>query len=133
MNEEIIVAVFAAEADAEAATRDLQAAGVPDGAISRHSGLDTVPGYSVPNADAPDAPRSGFWSRLFGAPPQPASGEEHQGGGAILVVHATDTHAAGIITILERHELIDLDERFTGVQLSSPQTTSPDARCVPTS
>ena len=109
MTEATIVAVFASQAHAEAAQRDLLAAGVPQAAVVRHASIHTVPGYSV--SDEPAARPSGFWSRLFG-------GEHDRGDlladrgqdGAILVIETSDSRAADIIGIIERHELVDLDE-----------------------
>ena len=50
MNEEIIVAVYATEAHADAAVRDLEAAHVPPTAITRHAGGPAASGNPVPAA-----------------------------------------------------------------------------------
>ena len=116
MKEELIVAVFATETSADAAIRDLQDVGIPDVAISRHARIETVPGYTVPGTDEGPAPRSRFWSRLFGQPAPDDAGHP-DAGRVIIAVSASDIHAPGIIDILERHELVDLDQRTTGGQL----------------
>ncbi len=118
MKEELIVALFATETSADDAIRDLQDAGIPDAAISRHARIETVPGYTVPGTDEGPAPRSRFWARLFGQPAQADESAGHPDAGrAIIAVSASDIHAPGIIDILERHELVDLDQRATGGQL----------------
>ena len=108
MNEDMIVAVFANVAHAEAARRDLIAAGVPEEAIVRHESIHTVPGYSV--VDEPAARPSGFWSRLFGGEHDRGTVFPDREGSAILTIGTTEAHAADIIDIIERHELVDLDE-----------------------
>ncbi len=116
MQEETIVAVFATDAHAEAALADLKAAGIPDRSLSRHLAIETVPGYSVPTDDRFDAPPSGFWSRLFGAKPEhPTELSDPGAGGAIITVDTAGASAAGIIAVLERYELVDLDERVTDI------------------
>jgi uncharacterized protein (TIGR02271 family) len=108
---ETIVAVYATEAHAENAIRDLKASGIPDAAISRHAGTETVPGYGVPD-HANEPPQQGFWSRLFGGEPDHgthAYDRSLESGATVITVRASDTHAAGIIDILERHEPIDID------------------------
>ena len=112
MTEDMIVAMFATETDAEAAIRDLEAASIPGIRIVRHAKLDTVPGYSVSSVDQTDT--GGFWSRLFsGEPEGRASDGEEEGFGAIITVHSFELDADAIIDILERHELIDVDRHVT--------------------
>jgi hypothetical protein len=66
MNEEIIVAVYAMEAHADAAVRDLEAAHVPPTAITRHAGGPATSG--TPGSTGNPAGQ-GFWSTLFGGEP----------------------------------------------------------------
>ena len=67
MNEEIIVAVYDTEAHAAAAVRDLEAAHVPQEAISRHAGTKSASGSAVSSANSDEG--QGFWSSLFGGEP----------------------------------------------------------------
>ena len=124
---ETIVAVYATEAHAENAIRDLKASGIPDAAISRHAGAETVPGYGVPD-HASEPPQQGFWSRLFGGDPDhgtQAYDRSLERGATVITVRAADIHATGIIDILERYEPIDIDGH------DAPASTGPTGTAFP--
>lgn len=113
MPEETIVAVFDTAAHAEAAVRDLAAAGVPSSAITQH----TQGGVTAGASTTAGAPREqGFWSSLFGGEPE----HEHdttvydrslQSGSTVVAVKAPSEHLTAVSDLLERHNPIDLEER----------------------
>lgn len=109
MTQETIVAVYDTAAHADAAVRDLDAAGVPPDAIFR-TGASS--GTAIPGA-AP-VREQGFWSSLFGGEPDHDTAvydRSVESGSSILTVRAPAEHVAGVTAILERHNPIDIDER----------------------
>jgi len=113
MAHEIIVAVYETADQAEQAVRDMEAAGVPSSAITRHA----EQGQSTTTTSEIAAPREepGFWARLFG--------EEHayqaetsmydrrvELGSTVVSVRVPEEHTTHVSDILERHHPIDLDE-----------------------
>src|ERR1700692_2402813 len=102
MNEVVIVAVYDTEAHADAAVRDLEAAHVPPTAITRHAG---GPASRNPAGQ-------GFWSSLFGGEPDHDTAvydRSLQSGSSVVTVRVPKEHLDGVISILERHEPIDID------------------------
>ena len=122
MTDETIVAVYDTAAQADAAVQDLHTANVPSGAISRHSGTSST------GAVGDTAPRDqGFWSSLFGgdADHDTAVYERSIASGShVVTVKVPDEHVAGVMTILERHNPIDIDDRATGYGIGSTTTTT---------
>ena len=131
MSEETIVAVFDSAAHADAAIADLKAARVPDSAISRHAedGSGST-GTMTSGTTAAPAREQGFWSSLFGgaSSDEPVYDRSLATGGSVVVVKAPMNEADAIVTILERHHPIDLDERAgsygVGAQPTSGMATS---------
>jgi uncharacterized protein (TIGR02271 family) len=134
MNDETIVAVYDTSEHASLAIRDLEAAGVPTSAISRHSEGDVTTGSTTTTGVQRREP--GFWASLFGGEPE----YEHdttvydrsmQGGSTVVTVKASEQHLSQVMEILERHGPIDLDDRASSYGLSSTNasrgTTSPAA------
>jgi uncharacterized protein (TIGR02271 family) len=126
MNEETIVAVYDTSEDASLAIRDLEAAGVPAGAISRHAQTDMATGSTTTTAVREGEP--GFWASLFGGEPE----YEHdttvydrslQGGSTVVTVKTSEPHLSQIMEILERHGPIDIDERTSSYGLTSSSAT----------
>lgn len=122
MNDETIVAVYDTSEHASLAIRDLEAAGVPPSAISRHAEGDVTTGSTTMTAVQRREP--GFWASLFGGEPE----YEHdttvydrsmQGGSTVVTVKASEQHLSQIMEILERHNPVDLDERTSSYGLSS--------------
>jgi uncharacterized protein (TIGR02271 family) len=122
MNDETIVAVYDTAEHASLAIRDLEAAGVPAGAISRHAQADTAAGSTTTTGVREREP--GFWASLFGGEPE----YEHdttvydrslQGGSTVVTVKASEQHLSQIMEILERHGPIDIDERTSSYGLTS--------------
>jgi len=123
MNEETIVAVYDTAAHADAAVRDLEAANVPSGAISRHASTDA----GAPGAAPQPAREPGFWGSLFGGQPDHDTDVYDRslaGGSTVVTVKAPAEHIASVAEILERHNPVDLDDRATGYGLTSGATTT---------
>ena len=128
MTDETIIAVYDTAEHAEAAVRDLAAAGVPEGAISRHAHADLV-------ADGSTAvPREqGFWSRLFGGEPDHDTAvydRSLESGSTVISVKVPDEHVTAVSDILERHNPIDIDERSSAYGLAGARSSSHDAAPV---
>jgi uncharacterized protein (TIGR02271 family) len=120
MNEEIIVAVYDTEAHAAAAVRDLEAAHVPPEAISRHAGTNSVSGSAISGTKSAEG--KGFWSSLFGGEPDHDAAvydRSLESGSSVVTVRVPDEHLDGVISILERHEPIDIDERAASLGLGA--------------
>ena len=128
MTDETIIAVFDTAEHAEAAVRDLAAAGVPEGAISRHAHADLVAGGSTA------VPREqGFWSRLFGGEPDHDTAvydRSLESGSTVISVKVPDEHVTAVSDILERHNPIDIDERSSTYGLAGAGSSSHDAAQV---
>jgi uncharacterized protein (TIGR02271 family) len=122
MSNETIVAVYDTSEHASLAIRDLEAAGVPAGAISRHAEAERTAGSTTTTAVQGREP--GFWASLFGGNPE----YEHdttvydrslRSGSTVVTVKASEQHFSQIMEILERHGPIDIDERTSSYGLSS--------------
>ncbi len=124
-NHENVVAVFDTEAHADAAVRDLKAAGVPDHDISRHA-RDTMGGDRM-ETNAPV--EQGFWGRLFGTEPpvhdRAVYDRTVESGGAVVAVRIQGSNGDGsrVLEILERHNPIDVDERAAHYGLAGTGAT----------
>jgi Domain of unknown function (DUF2382) len=123
MNEEIIVAVYDTEAHAAAAVRDLEAAHVPQVAISRHAGTKSASGAAISSANSDEG--QGFWSSLFGGEPDHDTAvydRSLESGSSVVTVRVPDEHVDGVTRILERHQPIDIDERAASLGLGANRT-----------
>ncbi len=114
MTDETIVAVFDTAEHAAMAVRDLEIAGVPRDAVSRHTGAGTNAGTTA--ADAAHGREPGFWSRLFGGEPEhphdtAVYDRSLEAGSTVVTVKAGAQHVARVHDILERHNPVDIDER----------------------
>ncbi len=122
MSDETIVAVYDTAAHAEAAIRDLRAAGIPDNAISQHAGAAS----STTGTTGAPVKEQGFWSSLFGGEPDHDTAvydRSLQGGSTVVSVQTPDAHVTRVTEILESHHPVDLDERATGYGLTQTTTT----------
>jgi uncharacterized protein (TIGR02271 family) len=133
MASETIVAVFETASDAEKAIADLVAAGIPSHAIQHYSG-STAPtaDQDLPTTSA-DEPRRGFWAWLTG---EEAADFSHtvydrsiESGGTVVTVIADDRDGDRIVSILEAHTPVDLEERgaqygLTGTATGGMSTTA---------
>ncbi len=127
MNNETIVAVFDTAEHAAAAIRDLEASGVPSSTISQHAG--TAQGSSLTAGQtglqtAHPQRNQGFWANLFGADPDyghdtTVYDRSLQGGATVVTVQASGSHLDEAVTVLERHNPIDIDERATSYGLGA--------------
>jgi uncharacterized protein (TIGR02271 family) len=123
MNEEIIVAVYDTEAHAAAAVRDLEAAHVPQEAMSRHARTKSASGSAVSSANSDEG--QGFWSSLFGGEPDHDTAvydRSLESGSSVVTVRVPDEHVDGVTRILERHQPIDIDERAASLGLAANRT-----------
>jgi uncharacterized protein (TIGR02271 family) len=130
MTDQTIVAIYDSAEHAALAVRDLEAAGVPPGAISQHSGGGLTTGATTTAAPVRD---QGFWASLFGGEPE----YEHdttvydrslEGGSTVVTVKTPDQHLTQVMDILERHNPVDLDDRAASYGLAGsepPATVSP--------
>ncbi len=140
MTDETIVAVYDFAEHATLAVRDLEAAGVPAGAITQHA-----KGGSATSAvtTTTSAHEEGFWASLFGSGPE----HEHEtsiydrsleAGSTVVTVKAPAQHLTQVMDILERHNPVDIDERAasylgsqttaTGIADTSVAAGTPAAR-----
>lgn len=126
MTDETIVAVYDSAEHAGLAVRDLEAAGIPSSAITRHS---SDRGATTANATAP-VHEKGFWASLFGD-------EDHyethvynrsiESGSTVVTVRTTEQHLTRVMDILEQHNPIDIDERATSYGLGAGGATDTPA------
>ncbi len=120
MFNEIIVAIYEEDAEAEQAVADLVAAHVPASSVVRHS-KDDSPSLGSTATPHPEGNRHGFWSRLFGGHSSDHAVYDHalhNGGNVVMVTTVPDQDMHRVMAILERHNPIDVDERaasFTGI------------------
>src|SRR4051794_2838186 len=114
---EMIVAVFDTPAAADAAVRDVEAAGLPAVVVRRYTKDDP----EFRNYQAGQKPQS-FWSWLFG---EDTSTSEYQvydrslaQGGTVVTVTVGEEQAARVMDILNRHGPIDIEERAASYGLA---------------
>ena len=117
MSDETIVAVYDTPAHAELAVQDLLAAKVPQSAISRHTaeGSYSAGAPSVTTRRPEDQAGSGFWSSLFGgaSDDHPVYDSTLQSGGTVVTVSTIPEHDyESVMSILESHKPVDIDERM---------------------
>ena len=119
MPSETIVAVFTTSAQADKAARDLEAAGVPAGAIERHSkergGAQS--GGQRPRKSGPQGTGFFFWDMMFGLQSEHHDRSEHERsierGETVLAVTVADEDADAVMSILERQSPLDVDAQAT--------------------
>jgi uncharacterized protein (TIGR02271 family) len=125
MTDETIVAVYDTSEHAALAVRDLEAAGVPPDAISRHAEAGVTTNSTTAAAPVHE---KGFWASLFGGDPE----YEHdttvydrslKGGSTVVTVKASAQHLNQVMEILERHNPIDIDERTSSYGLANGDAT----------
>ena len=125
---ETIVAVYDTAAHAEQAVADLLAANVPQSAINRHAAEGSYSPSSLAVSTRPTGETGGFWSNLFGG-----SSEDHgvydrtleSGGNVVSVATIPEHDYESVMTILEKHNPVDIDERAAtyGTSSSTGMTT----------
>ena len=111
MTSETLVAVFDTAARADAAARELESSGVPAGCIKRYTKQSTLEPGDV--AVGHTKHRS-FWSRLLGeeAPEQHYTAYDNalERGGEVLTVITDQRDADRVVSIVENHAPIGLEE-----------------------
>ena len=120
MTDETIVAVYDTPAHAAAAVRGLQAANIPQSAISQHAqaGQPGAATHQVPQ-------EQGFWSSLFGGEPDHDTtvyDRSITGGATVVSVKVSEAQASRVVEILEAQNPVDLDDRALGYGLSRTAT-----------
>ncbi len=125
---ETIVAVYDTAAHAEQAVADLLAANVPQSAINRHAAEGSYSPNSLAVSTRSTGETGGFWSNLFGG-----SSDDHgvydrtleSGGNVVSVATIPDHDYESVMTILEKHNPVDIDERAAtyGTSSSTGMTT----------
>jgi len=117
MPSETIVAVFDNPSDASAAVRELENAGVPSSSI-KHYQTDERAGTSGTTGHP-----GGFWSWLLGEENTESYDRNLydrtvEGGGTVVTVIVDKNDADRIVSVLEAHSPVDLDERASQYGLS---------------
>lgn len=109
---EMIVAVFDTASAAEAAIRDLEAAGLPSAVIRRYVKDD--PALRDYEGWEPKR-QGGFWSLLFGEDAPVSEYEVYDrsiaAGGTVVTVSLDEAHAPRVTELLNQHAPLDIEER----------------------
>jgi uncharacterized protein (TIGR02271 family) len=111
LTDETIAVIYDNAAHVDAAIADLKAAGIPEGAITRHA--DRAASTSTTSAVAP-MHEKGFWSSLFGGEPDHDTtvyDRTMAAGSTVLSVRTPAAHVTKVMEILESHDPVDIDER----------------------
>jgi hypothetical protein len=111
MSQHTVVGVYDAEADAAAAVRDLETAGVATDAISQHTKAN-FGGTDFSSANAITHKR-GFWGRLFSTTEDDDSdlyNRSIERGSTVVTVRASEEDVDRISAILESHGPIDVED-----------------------
>lgn len=111
MTQHTVVGVYDAEADAAAAVRDLESAGVPADAISQHTKAN-FGGTDFSNANA-ITHKQGFWGRLFNTTGDDDSAlysRSIERGSTVVTVRVSDDDVDRVSAILESYSPIDVED-----------------------
>lgn len=111
MTQHTIVGVYDAEADAAAAVRDLESAGVTTDAVSQHTKAN-FGGTDFSSANAITHKR-GFWGRLFSTTEDDDSdlySRSIERGSTVVSVRVSEEDVDRISAILESHGPIDVED-----------------------
>ena len=115
MPTETIVTVFQTEAEADQVTDALTSTGIPETAIHRYARSDLRSDDALSSGTRPR--NSSLWQWLTGT-----SNAEHEAyyersvesGHVVLTVIADAAHADQVVSVLERHRPLELEEHFEG-------------------
>jgi uncharacterized protein (TIGR02271 family) len=142
MPSETIVAVYDTPAHAELAIADLQGSGIPTGAIQHYAGTihdvaqsDAIDQATASRSHTSPATGGGFWSWLTGEEEGAAARHEVydrslQGGSTVVTVVSESAQVEKIISILETHDPVDLEERAADFGLAGNATTGSVGRSL---
>jgi uncharacterized protein (TIGR02271 family) len=133
MTDETIVAVYDTSEHASRAVKDLEAVGVPPGAINQHGSDGLATGASTTEVPVRE---KGFWATLFGGEPEydhdtSVYDRSLEGGSTVVTVRASAQYLAQVMDILERHNPIDIDERAASYGLATGNTATTTAATSP--
>jgi uncharacterized protein (TIGR02271 family) len=131
MTKETFVAVYESEADAAAAVRELEDAGIPSSDIIHHAKDRTISGSTTTPVHTRER---GFWARLFGFAPEreydtSVYDRSLERGSSVVTVNVDEQLVNRASEILERHNPIDIDERAVGYMAG--QATEPRGTATP--
>jgi len=124
MSYEKVVAVYDTEQNASAALAGLVSAGYRTGDISviRNEGEAERAGLHEP----------GIWKRLFGRDLEhdeaAVLGRSFKEGSVIVVVRVPESHAATVMSLLDRHKPVDVLDRAKAYGLAGPTAAAPEPR-----
>ena len=127
MEHETIVAIYDTPAHAQAAVRDLEAAGVPSSDISQHAKEGSMTGTS---RSITPVHEQGFWASLFGGEPDHDTsvyGHSINDGATVVTVKVAADRYDEAAAILEKHDPIDVDERSERYGLTGTSSASTSA------
>ena len=142
---EHIVAIFNTDAAADAATRDLESAGIPASAVRRyrpHPGEGMAPATPVSGTEFTST-GGGFWSWLLGDEPTTDTSRSHyprdeeryvqgaRAGNAVVSVVLEDaSRIHEVVTILEAHHPLEMEEETddSEVDISAAELSSMSAQ-----
>lgn len=121
MNYEKIVTLFDTADHAEAARRNLEAAGFPGSEIS-------IVGNKALTGSGPALKEPGMWHRLFGREIEQHEaavyGRTVETGGVVLTLRAPESDVSRAMGILDAHKVVDVKERAIAHGLISEKTAA---------
>jgi uncharacterized protein (TIGR02271 family) len=130
MASETIVAVFNTADEAQNAIRALEAQGVPSSSIQQYARDDSS--YADQSSTGGGV-RQGFWSWLLG---EEGGYQDHrtvyertyESGGVVVTVIVSESEADRVVSTLEAHNPVDLDERTSQYGLTGAASESGTTR-----
>ncbi|WP_428483908.1 YsnF/AvaK domain-containing protein [Rhodopila sp.] len=130
MRRNIIVAAYDTPAQAARAAQDLETLGIPENAISVHTGH-----ANASSATATQQSREpNFWSSLFGSAPKHAAAAYDRSvasGSAVVTAKVREAQVPRATRILESHGPIDIDNRSASLAQTRTATHEPLRGAVP--
>jgi len=129
MPSETIVAVFDTAANADAAVRDLENAGIPSNSIKRYD-KSFAPSGGIGTASYSSGQTGGFWAWLLGEEGTSSSTYDRslyertvESGGTVVTVIVDENEADRVISVLDAHSPADLEQRASEYGLAGNSTT----------
>jgi uncharacterized protein (TIGR02271 family) len=128
MNEETIVAIFDSAEAATNVVSELHQIGIPPANISLHAANPTGAGSDASLGSAYKA-EPGFWATLFGGPSEDDATYDRSmsSGSTVVTVKCQAGETDGVMSVLERHHPIDIDERGQSYMGSTHSTATAGA------
>lgn len=129
MPSETVVAVFDTAANADAAVRDLENAGIPSNSIKRYD-KSFAPSGGTGTASYSSGQTGGFWAWLLGEEGTSSSTYDRslyertvESGGTVVTVIVDENEADRVISVLDAHSPADLEQRASEYGLAGNSTT----------